>query len=92
MSTRPNGRRFEVPASVKLALTGATGFVGAHLLDLALAEGHEVRALTRRAQPARDGVTWVDGAREPEHHAYIALASRHVVLVVELSPAPAPSA
>ena len=62
MSTRPNGRRFEVPASVKLALTGATGFVGAHLLDLALAEGHEVRALTRRAQPARDGVTWVDGA------------------------------
>jgi len=47
---------------VKLALTGATGFVGAHLLDLAVAEGHEVRALTRRAQPPRDGVTWIDGA------------------------------
>ncbi|HEU4876739.1 MAG TPA: NAD-dependent epimerase/dehydratase family protein [Sphingomicrobium sp.] len=74
MSTRPNGRRFEVPASVKLALTGATGFVGAHLLDLALAEGHEVRALTRRAQPARDGVTWIDGALD-RHDALAALVA-----------------
>ncbi len=45
-----------------LALTGATGFVGSHLLDRALAEGHEVRALTRRPQPPRDGVAWVEGA------------------------------
>ncbi len=45
-----------------LALTGATGFVGSHLLDRALAEGHEVRALTRRPQPPRDGVVWVEGA------------------------------
>jgi hypothetical protein len=29
-------------------------------------------------------VTWLDGSREPEHHEYIALATRHVVLVVEL--------
>ena len=55
----PRGR---VVAALKLALTGATGFVGARLLDLALAEGHEVRALTRRPQPPRDGVTWVEGA------------------------------
>ena len=49
-------------AALRLAITGATGFVGARLLDAALADGHQVRALTRRPQPARDGVTWVAGA------------------------------
>lgn len=44
-----------------LALTGGTGFVGSHVLDLALAQGHRVRALTRRPQPPRDGVTWIAG-------------------------------
>lgn len=53
-------------AALKLALTGATGFVGGHLLDLALREGHAVRALTRRAQPAREGVTWIEGALDDE--------------------------
>jgi uncharacterized protein YbjT (DUF2867 family) len=38
---------------MKLAVTGATGFVGGHLLDAALAAGHEVKALTRREQPER---------------------------------------
>lgn len=45
-----------------LALTGGTGFVGRATIDRALAEGHEVRALTRRPQPAHDGVSWVSGA------------------------------
>lgn len=45
-----------------VALTGATGFVGSHLVALACAEGHQVRALTRRPQPARADVTWVEGA------------------------------
>lgn len=45
-----------------LALTGATGFVGGALLEQALAAGHQVRALARRPQPERDGVTWVSGA------------------------------
>lgn len=49
-------------AALKLAITGATGFVGARLLDQALAAGHAVRALTRRRQPPRDGVTWIDGS------------------------------
>ena len=44
---------------MKLAITGGTGFVGAHLLDAALAAGHQVKALTRRDQPPRDGVEWV---------------------------------
>lgn len=45
-----------------LAITGGTGFVGSRLIDLALAAGHTVRALTRRPQPERAGVTWVPGA------------------------------
>lgn len=47
--------------SQTLALTGATGFVGGHVLDQALASGYQVRALARRDQPARDGVTWIRG-------------------------------
>lgn len=45
-----------------LAITGGTGFVGARLIDAALAEGYRVRALTRRHQAARDGVDWIAGA------------------------------
>ena len=45
-----------------LAITGATGFVGGHLVSQALAAGHQVRALTRRAQPPRHGVEWIVGA------------------------------
>lgn len=49
-------------ASLKLAITGGTGFVGGRLIELALAAGHQVRALTRRPQRPRDGVTWIEGA------------------------------
>ena len=45
-----------------LAITGGTGFVGSRLIDLAREAGYGVRALTRRPQPDRDGVTWIDGA------------------------------
>ena len=44
-----------------LALTGATGFVGGHVLAEALRRGHRLRALTRRPQPPRDGLAWIDG-------------------------------
>jgi nucleoside-diphosphate-sugar epimerase len=44
-----------------LAITGATGFVGSAVLNAALAEGHEVRALARRDQAPREGVAWVRG-------------------------------
>jgi nucleoside-diphosphate-sugar epimerase len=46
---------------MKLAITGGTGFVGAHVIDAALVGGHQVTALTRRAQPAREGLTWIAG-------------------------------
>jgi nucleoside-diphosphate-sugar epimerase len=49
---------------VRLAVTGATGFVGGRLLRLAVEQGHEVAALTRRSQNERRGVTWVQGALE----------------------------
>jgi nucleoside-diphosphate-sugar epimerase len=45
-----------------LAVTGGTGFVGSHVIDAALAAGHEVRALTRRDQPPRDRLTWIRGS------------------------------
>lgn len=51
---------------MKLAVTGATGFVGGRLLRDALAAGHEVCALTRRDQPPVDGVTWIRGTLEDE--------------------------
>ena len=44
-----------------IALTGATGFVGAHILDRALKEGHRVKAITRRPQQERSGLEWVAG-------------------------------
>jgi nucleoside-diphosphate-sugar epimerase len=49
---------------MKLAITGGTGFVGAHLIDAALAAGHGVAALTRREQQPREGVNWISGDLE----------------------------
>ncbi|MBE1528848.1 uncharacterized protein YbjT (DUF2867 family) [Sphingopyxis sp. OAS728] len=43
-------------------MTGATGFVGGATMRDAVAAGWNVRALTRRPQPEREGVTWIAGA------------------------------
>ena len=45
-----------------IAITGGTGFVGSHVLDAAAEPGIAVRALARKPQPDRAGVTWVAGA------------------------------
>ena len=45
-----------------LAVTGGTGFVGGHLLRMALAHGYDVRALTRGWKPPEDEIAWIDGA------------------------------
>src|SRR5215213_5801217 len=49
---------------MKLAITGGTGFVGSHLIDAALAAGHEVAALARRDQPPRERLQWIAGNLE----------------------------
>jgi hypothetical protein len=73
--------RHEIEATLQLPQEGFRS----RLTDFLNASGEEYLALTDA------DVAWVDGSREPEHHAYLALANRHVVLVIELSPAPAPS-
>lgn len=44
-----------------IAITGGTGFVGQALIDRALTERFEVRALARKPQPLRPGVEWIMG-------------------------------
>jgi len=73
--------RHEIEATLQLPQEGFRS----RLTDFLNAQGDDFLALTDAE------VTWLDGARAPEHHAFLALASRHVVLVVELSPAPTPS-
>ena len=46
---------------MKLAITGATGFVGQAVLDQIEQSLHFARALTRREQQPRRGVQWVRG-------------------------------
>ena len=52
-----------VPA-LRIALTGGTGFVGSHVVNIAVAAGHRLSALTRRPQEPRAGVTWIEGSLE----------------------------
>ncbi len=53
-----------------VAVTGGTGFLGAHVLRLLVTAGYGVRALTRRPQPDREGITWIGGALD--NHAALA--------------------
>ena len=45
-----------------LAVTGGTGFVGGHLLRLAVAAGYRVKALTRKPQSPYEGIEWISGS------------------------------
>ena len=72
-----------------IALTGSTGFVGQAVLDEAEARGLEVRALTRRPQAARAGVTWVSGSLDdPASLADLVQGARAVLHVAALTTAP----
>jgi nucleoside-diphosphate-sugar epimerase len=75
-----------------VAITGATGFVGSHTLEAALVAGHQVRALTRRKQPARDGVAWVRGTLDDEAAlGELAAGADSVLHIAGLTNAPDPA-
>ena len=65
-----------------LALTGGTGFVGGALIEQALAAGHQVRALARRPQPPRDGVTWIVGALDDTRQVSALVSTAEAVIHV----------
>lgn len=46
---------------MKTFVTGASGLIGGRLVRELVAEGHEVRALSRRARPDAGRVRWVEG-------------------------------
>ncbi len=50
----------------RVALTGATGFIGTRLLEALIDAGFDVRALIRKAQPRRDKVEWIVGHLQDE--------------------------
>src|ERR1700749_5275944 len=66
--------RHEIEGTLQLPSEGfrsrTTDFLNAH--------GDDFLALTDAE------VTWLDGARAPERHEFLAVAARHVVMVVEL--------
>jgi len=68
--------RHEIEATLQLPHEGFRS----RLTDFLNAQGDAFLALTDA------DVTYLDGVREPEHHDYLALAARQVVLVIELSP------
>ena len=76
------------PAPV-IALTGATGFVGQAVLDEAEARGLPIRALARRPQEARGGVTWIQGSlSDPASLGELVQGADAVLHVAALTTAP----
>ena len=76
-----------------LAVTGATGFVGSHLLRVASTAGFELRALTRGWRPPEPGLDWVDGALDrPDSLAKLCAGADAVVHVAGLINAPSRAA
>lgn len=76
-------------AHLRLAITGATGFVGRRLLALAAQGGHEIRALARTPQDEQPGVTWIEGALDrPDRLQHLLEGSEAVVHVAGVINAP----
>jgi len=66
--------RHEILATLQLPNEGFRS----RTTDFLNAQGNDFLALTEAE------VAWLDGSREPERHAYLAVAARHIVMVVEL--------
>lgn len=62
---RRNARRYAVGFDMRIAITGATGFIGRYLLHGLAAAGHEMRALVR---PGREGSLEHPPGRPAELH------------------------
>src|SRR3546814_14976710 len=61
-----NGRLVAAMSSHRsrtLAVTGGTGFVGQHLLKMALASGYDVRALPRGWKPPDEAIAGVEDGK-----------------------------
>lgn len=69
--------------TVRVAVLGATGRTGRHVVDLALAAGHQVVAVTRGAVPeeVRPGLTWVQGSVLHEDTVDDAISGAQAVIV-----------
>lgn len=63
-----------------IAVTGGTGFVGKAVMAHALAEGLQIRALTRRPQPALENVDWVMGTLDDQSQLEALVAGADAVL------------
>ena len=76
-----------------IALTGATGFVGQAVLDVAQERGETIRALTRRMQPERSGVEWIEGTlADKDALASLCEGADAIMHVAGLTNAPDPAA
>lgn len=67
---------------MRIALTGATGFLGGAVLDRLIDRDHWVKALTRRPQPARLGVEWIAGGLSDAAALDVLVAGMDVVIHV----------
>lgn len=75
-----------------LAVTGATGFVGSTLVDKAREAGLWVQALTRRPQPPRDGVDWIEGTLQDRRALYdLVVGAQTVLHIAGLTNTPDPA-
>lgn len=75
-----------------VALTGATGFVGSAALGRLVEAGWQVRALTRRRQPERAGVVWIEGALDrPESLGELCKGTDAVLHIAGVVNAPDPA-